>query len=132
MALHTFQARKHCEAILLKLKSEFERKRCIASTRLERRRFRRHVFCQQHQLKQHFVLEAMSALNLATKMLPDTKHALAFLGIEKPAYVMLKTAAAVALSNNRKKFEISREKRGKRIESSTVVAFRKLQVNIPS
>ena len=93
--------------------------------RAERRRFRRTAYFHQHQLKKYFLLTVMSALNLASRLLPDAKHALSFLGIGKATYVMLKSAAAVALSNNRKKFEISQEERGRRIESSSVVAFRK-------
>ena len=98
----------------------------MASTRAERRRFRKHVFFHQHQLKKYFALSVMSTLNLASRLLPDARHALSFLGIEKPTYAMLKTVAAVALSNNRKKFEISREERGNRIGSGAVVAFREL------
>jgi hypothetical protein len=118
------QAPKQCDAASAKLKAELVQVLCKATTRSERRRFWRRVFCQRKQLEDYFVTAPMSALNLAAKLLPDTKHALAFVGTQRPTYAMVKTVAAVALSNDQTKFQISREERGRQIDSSTVIAFR--------
>jgi hypothetical protein len=83
------------------------------------KKFRRHC-----RFRKHFVLAVQDALNLACKLLPDYRHALALLGIQRPPHAMLKSAAGVALSNNSKKFEISREKRGRKMDACSVVAFR--------